>query len=88
MVGAVTDDWAFRFPGIADVEHVYFCTATSAAPELVQQYFQQAYQLGRDFERPPRAPGTSPRLPDHPRARSRPAGEERKPGGQASMPTG
>ena len=52
MVGAVTDDWAFRFPGIADVEHVYFYTATSATPDLVQQYFRQAYQLGRDFERP------------------------------------
>lgn len=48
----VTDDWAFRFLGIADVEHVYFYAATSATPELVQQYFRQAYQLGCDFERP------------------------------------
>ena len=53
-IGTVTDGWAFRFPGIADVEHVYFYAATSATPELVQQYFQQAYQLGRDFERPTR----------------------------------
>jgi NAD(P)H dehydrogenase (quinone) len=51
-IGTVTDDWAFRFPGIADVEHVYFYAATSATPDLVKQYFQQAYQLGRDFERP------------------------------------
>ena len=51
-IDTVTDDWAFRFPGIADVEHVYFYAATSATPDLVQQYFQQAYQLGRDFERP------------------------------------
>ncbi len=29
-----------------------FCAATSATPDRVQQYFQQAYQLGRDFERP------------------------------------
>ena len=48
----VTDDWVFRFLGIADVEHVYFYAATSATPDLVRQYFQQAYQLGRDFERP------------------------------------
>ena len=48
----VTNDWAFRFLGIADVEHVYFYAATSATPELVRQYFEQAYQLGRDFERP------------------------------------
>ena len=51
-IGTVIDDWAFRFPGIADVEHVYFYAATSATPDLVRQYFEQAYQLGRDFERP------------------------------------
>ena len=50
--GTVTDDWAFRFPGIADVEHVYFYAATSATPDLARQYFQHACQLGRDFERP------------------------------------
>ncbi len=54
-IGKVTDDWAFRFPGIADVEHVYFYAATSATPELIQQYFEQAYRLGRDFERPTEA---------------------------------
>ena len=51
-IGTVTDDWAFRLPGIADVERVYFYAATSATPDRVQQYFQQAYLLGRDFERP------------------------------------
>ncbi len=51
-IGTVMDSWTFRFPGIRDVEHVYFYTATSASPELVEQYFRQAYQLGRDFERP------------------------------------
>ena len=54
-IGKVIDDWGFRFPGIQDVEHVYFYTATSATPELVQRYFQQAYELGRDFARPPKA---------------------------------
>jgi hypothetical protein len=42
----------FRYPGIQDVEHVYFYAATSAPPGLIQQYLEQAYQLGRDFERP------------------------------------
>ena len=50
-IGKVMDDWAFRFPGIEDVEHVYFYTATTATPELIQQYLQQAYELGRDFDR-------------------------------------
>jgi NAD(P)H dehydrogenase (quinone) len=51
-IGKVMDDWAFRFPGIADVEHVYFYAATTATSEQVQQSFQQAYDLGRDFDRP------------------------------------
>ena len=58
-IGKVIDDWGFRFPGIADVEHVYFYAATSATPDLVKQYFQQAYQLGRDFERPATGAGQS-----------------------------
>ena len=58
-IGKVIDNWSFRFPGIEDVEHVYFYAATSATPELVKRYFEQAYQLGRDFGRP--APG-----PAHP----------------------
>lgn len=51
-IGKVIDEWGFRFPGIEDVEHVYFYAATAATPELVQQYFQQAYDLGRRFDRP------------------------------------
>lgn len=58
-IGKVIDDWGFRFPGIADVEDVYFYAATSATPELVKQYFQQAYQLGRRFERPATGAGES-----------------------------
>jgi NAD(P)H dehydrogenase (quinone) len=58
-IGKVIDDWGFRYPGIDDVEHVYFYAATSATPELVKQYFQQAYQLGRDFERPATGAGQS-----------------------------
>ena len=48
----VVDDWGFRYPGIQDVEHVYFYAVTSATPDLIHQYFQHAYDLGRDFARP------------------------------------
>ena len=58
-ISKVMDDWAFRFPGIQDVKHVYFYTATSATPELIQQYLQQAYELGRDFDRPALVPEPS-----------------------------
>jgi NAD(P)H dehydrogenase (quinone) len=51
-IGKVMDEWGFRYPGIEDVEHVYFYAATSATPELVQRYFQQAYELGREFALP------------------------------------
>ena len=45
-------DWCFRYPGIADVEHVYFYGATSAAPDTIKGFLEQAYDLGRNFERP------------------------------------
>ena len=48
-IGRVIDDWAFRYPGIEDVEHVYFYAATAASPETIQTYLDQAYQLGKDF---------------------------------------
>ena len=67
-IGKVTDNWAFRFPGIADVEHVYFYAATSATPDLVKQYFQQAYQLGRDFDRPATEARQAAPAADQPRA--------------------
>ncbi len=51
-IGKVMDEWGFRYPGIEDVEHVYFYAVNSASPELVKQYFQQAHDLGSDFARP------------------------------------
>ncbi|HEY5011190.1 MAG TPA: NAD(P)H-dependent oxidoreductase [Acidimicrobiia bacterium] len=50
-IGKVIDDWGFRFPGIQDVEHVYFYAATSAPPEVIRQYLDQAYDLGTTFDR-------------------------------------
>jgi NAD(P)H dehydrogenase (quinone) len=57
-IGKVLDEWGFAFPGIEDVEHVYFYTATSATQELVQRYFEQAYDLGLHFDRPVAGAGT------------------------------
>ena len=50
-IGKVMDDWGFRFPGIQDVEHAYFYAATSATPETIRKYLDQAYDLGRTFDR-------------------------------------
>ena len=46
----VIDDWGFRYPGIEDVEHVYFYAATAASPETIQRYLDQAYELGKTFD--------------------------------------
>ena len=35
-IAKVIDDWGFRYPGIDDVEHVYFYAATCAPPETIQ----------------------------------------------------
>lgn len=51
-IGKVLDEWTFRYPGIDDVEHVYFYAATAADPERIEQYLEQADALGRHFDRP------------------------------------
>ena len=51
-IAKVIDDWGFRYPGIEDVEHVYFYAATAASPETIRTYLDQAYQLGKHFGMP------------------------------------
>ena len=68
-IGKVIDDWGFRYPGIANVEHVYFYAATAASPETIQLYLEQAYDLGRNFDAPrdyttPARPTGRPSGPD------------------------
>ena len=63
-IGKVIDDWGFRYPGIANVEHVYFYAATAASPETIQRYFEQAYDLGREFDAPPATAPPSPPGPE------------------------
>jgi NAD(P)H dehydrogenase (quinone) len=48
-IARVIDDWGLRYPGIEDVEHVYFYAATAATPKTIHRYLDQAYQLGKDF---------------------------------------
>jgi len=49
-ISRVMDDWAFRYPGIQNVEHVYFYGATAAPPETIQQYLTRAYELGKTYD--------------------------------------
>ena len=59
-IGKVIDDWGFRFPGIQDVEHVYFYAATAASPDTIRRYLDQAYNLGKTFERDTRGAPARP----------------------------
>jgi NAD(P)H dehydrogenase (quinone) len=49
-IARVIDDWAFRYPGIEQVDHVYFYGATAAPPETIQRYLAHAYELGKTFD--------------------------------------
>ena len=49
-IGKVIDDWGFRYPGIEQVEHVYFYAATTAPPETIQRFLDHAYELGNTFD--------------------------------------
>lgn len=43
------DDFGFRYPGIKNVEHVYFYAVGAVDAATRQAYLQQAYCLGKEF---------------------------------------
>jgi NAD(P)H dehydrogenase (quinone) len=43
------DDYMLRFPGIQNVEHVYFHAVQGASDETRRGYLERAYALGKDF---------------------------------------
>jgi NAD(P)H dehydrogenase (quinone) len=43
------DDFGFRYPGIQNVEHVYFYSVSAVDAATRQNYLQQAYCLGKEF---------------------------------------
>ena len=47
---AIIDDWGLRYPGVKKVEHVFFYGVGVSTPEKRQEWLDQAYRLGRDFE--------------------------------------
>lgn len=46
----IIDDWGLRYPGIKQVEHVYFYAVPVVNDEIRQGYLKRAYQLGLEFE--------------------------------------
>jgi NAD(P)H dehydrogenase (quinone) len=43
------DEWGFRYPGIKNVEHVYFYAVHGADQATRRGYLDTAYALGREF---------------------------------------
>ena len=46
----LVDDFGFRYPGIKNVEHVYFYAVGAVDDATRQGYLQQAYRLGHEYE--------------------------------------
>lgn len=49
-MGRLMDDWGLRFPGIKNVEHIYFYAVYGASDEIRRGYLDRAYSLGRHFD--------------------------------------
>ncbi len=43
------DDYGFRYPGINQVEHVYFYSVSAVGSEIRKSYLKEAYRLGKEF---------------------------------------
>jgi NAD(P)H dehydrogenase (quinone) len=43
------DDWCLRYPGIENVEHVYFYAMHDFDDEKKRRYLAEAYRLGKEF---------------------------------------
>jgi NAD(P)H dehydrogenase (quinone) len=46
----LVDDFGFRYPGIEQVEHVYFYAVMAVDEATRHGYLQRAYRLGHEFE--------------------------------------
>jgi NAD(P)H dehydrogenase (quinone) len=44
------DDWSLRYPGIKNVDHIYFHSILSVSPETRKKYLEIAYLKGKELE--------------------------------------
>ena len=45
----IIDDWGLRYPGVKQVEHVYFYRVPVVDDETRRSYLERSYQLGREY---------------------------------------
>ena len=48
-MGKIIDDWSLRYPGIPEVEHVYFYAVAAVSEEKRKEYLEETYRLGKEF---------------------------------------
>lgn len=46
------DDWGLRYPGVKNVEHVYFYGVPVASEDTRRSYLERAFKLGKEFALP------------------------------------
>jgi NAD(P)H dehydrogenase (quinone) len=46
----LVDDFGFRYPGVEQVQHVYFYAVNAVDDATRRDYLQQAHRLGQEFE--------------------------------------
>ncbi len=48
-MGKIIDDWSLRYPGIPEVEHIYFYAVAAVSEEKRKEYLEETYRLGKEF---------------------------------------
>jgi NAD(P)H dehydrogenase (quinone) len=46
----IIDDWSLKYPGIEQVDHIYFHSILSVSPETRKKYLEIAYLKGKDLK--------------------------------------
>jgi NAD(P)H dehydrogenase (quinone) len=49
VMARIIDDWGLRYPGIKNVDHVYFYGVPIADANTRQSYLERTYKLGKEF---------------------------------------
>jgi putative NADPH-quinone reductase len=45
----IINDWGLRYPGVKNVEYVYFYGVPVVDDETRRSYLEQSYKLGKEF---------------------------------------
>jgi NAD(P)H dehydrogenase (quinone) len=52
-IAHITDDWGLKYPGVQEVQHVYFYAPMAVGQPARREYLERAYRLGVEFSAHP-----------------------------------